>query len=517
MDTLFYLVWKNKYLRGCIRNRVCQNTYININSVKDLQDDYKYLSLFTDKDKLENRIYIGWSITDIVQYNQYSSSGEFKHLVNDVGLYLEIDSIDFNQIPQGVHKLQCYFTDKTIVVGTLPQSLTEFSVYSGSFYGFGNTALDNLLSNLPSSVHKVKLPHLYTMSSRVELPNTLKDLFYRTKVGDIGNLVVDNNVYPNCLVTVMSLADLQWVHSQPWISQLKINNQLKSETLSRDLIPPHIKDLDIYINGKIEDGAFPESLTKLCYNSTVPIQRLDVLPKTHLTYLKLYRLETQLEKGLLPHKLESLFVTNYNLPLLVDVLPKTLTYLNLLCFNQELCLGVLPNSLKELSLPHFKQELMPMVLPSTLEILSLSDYKGTIVPNSLPSTLIRLDFHRFYQTLENAPQMNRLRVLRMKGLDKHVAKMISNTKMIKILCETISDDFNLQQSSIQNLEITLKDRIPLLSNFIPKQIKILQLYNFNIESNGLIPNSCIKLKTDIKDLDLNLIPSTTKHLNIHNI
>jgi len=58
MDSLFYLVWRNCYLRSFLRNKVCQGRIISVHSLVELKEDHHYLSLFKEQDKLDNRIFI---------------------------------------------------------------------------------------------------------------------------------------------------------------------------------------------------------------------------------------------------------------------------------------------------------------------------------------------------------------------------------------------------------------------------------------------------------------------------
>jgi len=519
-DMVFFSIWRNRYLRGYIRNKVCQDLVFKIKSLTDLHDNYQFLSLFTEQDKIENSIYFNLNINDIDEYNQYNSTSnsEFKHVVNDIKIRVSRINLDFNQIHQGVHRLFCYFNEQTTWKGTLPQSLTDLTVYSDRGMTFSNIELDGMLSKLPTSLLRLVLPYNYCVATRVEITSVLVDIECRGKASNIRNMVVvpSNRVYPQYIVDIGSLDDLQWVHSAPWITKLDIY-KLDTDVLRCSMIPSHIKDLNIHFDGVVEDGAFPQSLTTLSYLSAEPITRLAVLPHQHLSYLHLFKLGQQLDKGILPSTLQTLVSTYYDLPLLPGVLPENLTSLTLITFDQQLDVGVLPHSLIHLSLSQFQQVLKPHVLPTRLKTLALYSFIGNIVTNVLPSTLTHLELPQSRRSLKHAPQMNNLSLLFISTLDQSVSRVIHNANNIKIICQSIDHTFNLQNSSIQHLDIKFnhgkKDRKPLF-NFLPNQIKSLVLVGFDINSKGLIPITCINLKTDIKDLNITLIPSTTNHQKI---
>jgi len=459
MDTIFYLVWRNCYIRAQIRNKVCQDLVIKINNLKELQDNVQFLSLFTDRDKIDNNIYIRLKIKNNDQLNQYiGNSGEFK-LVNDL----------------------------------------ESSFYSP----FSNAVLENMLLNhLPTSLRKLTLPEYYHIktTTRIELPATLEDLDCKAwSISSLKKLIVpQNRDYKGCQAYVNSMDDLKWVQNQQWISNLYMDHTA-TLNLTPGMIPSQIKELYFYHNGTVEDqNIFPRNLTKLVYSSTVPINRI-VVPQ-QLIYLDLNNFNQQLDKYMLPSTLETLIMDDYNSPLLTDVLPSLLKQLYIPMFNQELKVGVLPQSLKDLSLQSFKQEFKPFVLPSNLTKLCLDTFTGDIIANTLPRSLTSLDFISFGGSLEHAPQMNHLSVLKIRRLDQSVATMISNTNKIKISTISIDQDFNIQQSSIQHLELTkISSPIPLTSNLVPNQIKTLKLCGIKIQSQGLIPTTCTKLITDIKE------------------
>jgi len=366
----------------------------------------------------------------------------------------------------------------------LPQSLTELivkqsesSFYSGSF---SNALLENMLLNLPTSLRKLSLPNSYHINTttKIELPNTLEDLNCNTwRISSLKKLIVpQNRDYKGCQAYVNSMDDLKWVQSQPWISNLYID-RTPTLDLTPGMIPSRIKELIFFHIGVVEDqNILPHNLIKLIYR--VPINSLVMLPQ-QLVYLDINKFNQQLDKDMLPSTLETLILDVYNSPLLTDVLPSRLKHLDLKRFNLELHVGHLPQSLIHLKLDSYNQELNPYVLPSNLTELCLDSFTCNIVTNSLPSSLTTLNLISFNGTLEHAPQMNHLSVLKIKRLDQSVATMISNTNKIKIKTISIDQDFNIQHSSIKHLELVmLSNRITLTPNLVPNQNKTLKLTNW---------------------------------------
>jgi len=510
-DRVFYSIWRNCYLRSCIRNRVCRDLVINIKSLKELQENNQYLSLFTEQDKRDNNIIVRLIIQDSNELNRYSSS-DYRHLVNDVRLN-SMDVLDLNKIYRGVLVLSCRFNDTTRCIGTLHEGLVKLIVYGRGYDSFSNTALDDLVSNLPTSLRQLSLPTDYSINNRiVELPSTLEELDYSTNARKLKNIVIGpSNKLCKCYVYVESMDDLQVVQSKTWVSQISMI-RLPIERITCGLIPSHIKELIITHDDEMEPGALPQSLVSLSYTSKSQITK-ELMPQ-HLKKLYLDTYKVQLKVGLLPSTLEFLYITSYNHPLLPDTLPTGLTYLDLQSFNQQLTLGALPQSLTVLSLPVFKHELKPFVLPPRLKKLSLQKFSGRITKNTLPNNLTHLQFNSFNGSFELAPQMNDLSFLVLYAVHRSVAQMIFNNEKITIHSHSIDQDLNLTDTSIKYLELKVYERTPLLSKFVPKQIKSLKLYNLYIKSNGLIPTSCVRLKSNSTKLDLDLIPSTTKFTTI---
>jgi len=519
-DKLFYSIWRNSYLRSCIRNRVCQYLVIEYRDIEHLHGDRQYLSLFSNRDKKEYGIFIKLIIRNIDKFNEYNSS-KSRELVNDL-VYNDTNFPDY-EIPQcgldcsliahGVERFSCYFDELTECIGRLPDTVTELDVMPNNFHNnFTNTALDDLLANLPSSLHTLSLPSSYEVSAdSIELPQSLVNLCYKTNnVKNLRKLILPSNLFfQGNEVIVDTVDDLQWLHNQPWINSMTLND-LQDVVMGVGMIPQHINELEISNNHPMEEGVLPQGLWSLKYRSSVPITHLS-LPKK-LTFIYFDSVGIQFEKDMLPPTLETLLISDYYLPLLPGVLPHGLIKLNINTFNQQLDVDVLPQSLGSLSLLNFNQELKPFVLPHRLRYLTLNQYTGTIVQNALPNQLVQLIFPQYTGSFQHVPQLPQLYQLNILRLDSSVSRVISNCNIIKITFVSIDPAFDIQDSLIERLELNyIPNRIPLSSKWVPKQVKILHLSHLDVTSKDLIPRSCVQLTSDIHNL--NLTP-TSQHRSL---
>jgi len=454
MDRVFYSIWKNKYIRNYIKNKVCQDLVIEIKSIKELQDDHRLISLFTEQDKRDNNIYIRLIINDEEEYDQYikisSDNNQCQQLVvvDDICLKTDID-LNFNMFHQGIKRIEMFIYLETKITGRLPQSLTELVVKS-QYVEIYNQSLDNVLMNIPASLRKLTLP-LYKFTKRVELPSTLECLNYTTRISDINNLVMPpNKVYEGYQVVVNSLDQLQLVHNLPWVHKLQIR-QVRT-TLKHDHIPSHIKHLSLDENGFVEDDSFPQGLLSLTIAVDIPIN-ISSLPRC-LTHLDINSYGYQLKKGMLPPTLKKLQIYHYFEPLVAGALPDGLTSLSLPRFNQELDVKALPSSLTELDLDYFTKELKPFALPPHLKSLNLNKYSVSYTePNCLPNTLTSLKIFQISGPIEYAPQMNHLTYLSIGILNQSVVRMIENCNNITLDIKSIDPNVNLQDTHIHLINL----------------------------------------------------------------
>jgi len=405
MDIVFYSVWRNWYIKREIRNIICRDLVIEVLSIKELHNNHQYLSLFTDRDKLDNNIYIRYTITDEKEFNQYISS-DYKHLVNHIAFYNPVFGLNCKNLPsQTIHKLSCCLGTHTRISNndndddidwTLPQSLIKLEV---SLWlrneSIRNKKFDvDVLSNLPSSLRYLVLPRNYMFSSRVELPGTLEDIEYtlsrKDSIHSLSYLVVPvNKTYDNITVRVTSLEDLVYMHTVHWVTNLIINTYDLAINDIKQYVPTHIKQLHLTYDRPLLKDTLPQSLTKLTLVSRVEINRLVLADQITYLNLNLYSrsFDQPIQKGMLPSMLKVLSIPNYNMALLPDTLPHCLKKLILKSFNQRLDEGVLPHSLQHLRLPSFNRPLKENVLPPYLKSLKTNKYSGNS-RNMHPSTLI---------------------------------------------------------------------------------------------------------------------------------
>jgi len=84
LDKYFYSFWRNNYILRCIRNKVLENINIKID-FEYLNDNYQYLSLLSDKDKMDNNIYFKIELT-VKELSLFSNNSN-KHLINSIGIH----------------------------------------------------------------------------------------------------------------------------------------------------------------------------------------------------------------------------------------------------------------------------------------------------------------------------------------------------------------------------------------------------------------------------------------------
>lgn len=236
IDTLFYLIWRDRYLRKHIRNQRFRNKRINLSTSifsNDGNSQHQYLStIFTNSDKLIYNIDLH---LDILDYNiELYKNNRYKELFNS--LYCG-NGIDFSVLPQqGIHKISFiidygFKVDKLV----LPDSLVELAFYySGSIsLGLFKQHVDSFIYNLSTTnIKKLLIPSEYKFTKQCILPDTLEQFDYYSSRDSLDYLVVavtpSNKVFNNCSMIVESIHDLEWVRYKTWIPNLHSGNALQS-------------------------------------------------------------------------------------------------------------------------------------------------------------------------------------------------------------------------------------------------------------------------------------------------
>jgi len=515
IDNYFYSIWRNNYTRRCIRNKVFQDKNIKLD-LEYLNNNHKYLSVLSDIDKIDNNIsssivIVNGKSNDLIQL----SNNRYRHLVNRINTNQE--ELDCDLLHEGLVTLRVVSDRLTTFRGNIPQSLLYLDLLELQH----SSNVDQLLLNLPSTLKELELPYGYRIKTnkKIVLPQSLEVFKYDAKCSEIKKFVVPpNRIYKYLSVRAENLSELHWLYSQCWIINLEI--KLGSE----DPIPPvpsHIKRLVINTySTTIGEDMIPKDLKTLIIQNDayIPINFLRDMP--FLKYLDLQKLDIKLEKGILPPTLTYLGLQDYNHPIEVNVLPEGLKELDLDNFDQELQVGVLPQSLMNLRLDEYQQRLKPFVLPNRLEYLRMSVFHGLLERNALPTSLFALELidYRLIEAFENVDQLNNLTYLEVDQLTPSLVRVISKCKDLEILFESVDIEFDLRDTQIEHLVLKFQiygdDELTMDPSFIPSNIKSLRLHNCQINSNNVVPKSCLNLLSDQEDLDTSLIPKTTKYQKI---
>ncbi|KAF2078501.1 hypothetical protein CYY_000251 [Polysphondylium violaceum] len=497
MNKLFYLVWRNQYIRRFIRNNQCRDLIINVDE-NYLNDNHQYLEVFTAQDKLDYNISIRFHKGNYVN-NQY------KHLVTDLNYdHTFITQSDFGLIDDGVNRLSLIVKDGQEGTGKLPSSLTYLELSSWNHRETGPVAeiVHHVLSNIPPNLKTLILPHGYLFTSNYVIPESITYLGCESRYDNFKRLVVSpNKVYRNCILDVYSVEALQWLHENTWINNIVIDGRVN---ITDTPIPPHVATIRVR-DGSIQEYALPKMLEVLTCTFETPFSHL-----AHLKILCLLHYPSKLEKGLLPLSLEEFNVT-YNSSLDIDVLPRLLRTLRLYRFNQPLGVGSLPNSLTHLYIGSFNQPLGASVLPQSLKVLKMHNFNQTWLP-SLPPSLVELNIEKFTGSFEASSQpLDKLNTLNIGSLDASLPRILVNVKSINMSVHSIIDGSGtcLYHTSLKRLNLHLIRKTPLYPNSFPPTIEYLSLINADIQSMGVIPEG-ITLKTVFGTIDPKYIPPSVK-------
>ncbi|KAF2069476.1 hypothetical protein CYY_009209 [Polysphondylium violaceum] len=521
MTKSFYLIWRNIYIRRLIRNHVCQDLVFDVlvDGWQKLDDiDYKYLSLFTDKEKLDYNISIRLKGRDVVE--QYVDN-QFYDLINDVDIkYYVEDILDFSVFHRSVQKLSLTIAHRSsTAINQLPSSLTYLYVDCPRH---SPQVLKHILSSLPTNLKTLRLQETLDenmITSECRLPDSLTNLDFSSVYNNFKWFVVPpNKVFKHSILVVDSMDAITWLKSNKWIQTIFVVSTGKYiEVSSANPIPEHAINVTINSNvDLIEKGiVFSPQLELLKCDYGIPFSHY-----THLRALILNGYPEKLEMHVLPITTQLLQISSYNQPLEANVLPPNLTKLTLDNFNQPLSQGILPNSLTELSLREFDHPLMPFVLPPNLTELNIANFKqqATISPNTLPSSLTYLDMGSFTGSFEPLCQpLDHLTDLLISSLDPTVSTILRNVKDLDLSIETIPNaryGTCLFNTGIETLYLQIPNTCSLYPKSFPPTIKNLTLDNFKIQSKGVIPSTCKYLKSLSMLIYPDFIPKSTIYKKI---
>ncbi|KAF2075532.1 hypothetical protein CYY_003173 [Polysphondylium violaceum] len=483
----FYSLWRNRYIRDCIRNNVCRDILIDA-TIEYLNNNHRYLSLFAYNDKVEYNIIIQFRIknrNDVIGYVNNKHRDLIDRISIDIGEDVAIDNdqqqqqaprvirYDCNLFHQGLRSLS-FYNQHIVGSGKLPDSIRKLTIYNNHKLrnNINNPLVDMILAELPPKLELLYLPSGLNINvSTCRLPDTLNYFNFQGTHENLKPFIVPPNKVFDCTIDIKSDQDLQWLAQHTWVIKAMFETK---------------------------------------YNAT------RVLP-SHLTSIRIHSIDGRLEKGILPSSLTSLYIFDYNEPLEVGVLPPGLQWLDLSDYDHPLEQGHLPDSLTELDLGCYNQPLKPFVLPNNLTTLAMDSFnQECFQANTLPRSLSYLQFWSFKGSFEHVSPLDNpvynghKPQLIVDSLHESVAILLQNVTTIKIRTNQISGNVYLKDTAIQNLDIHSVNRFSLYPGFLPSAVKKIIMKGVDIKMDNLIPQSCVYLKTDIVDLNTKLIPLTVQ-------
>ncbi|KAF2071179.1 hypothetical protein CYY_007496 [Polysphondylium violaceum] len=540
---MFYLVWRNVYLRSLIRNHVCQNTVYKINDVEYLDDNHQYLSVLSSSDKLEHNISFRLKIDSRDDYKKYVTNAH-RHLINDLVLGDTVSSgdnsdgsalgLDLGSVGDHVQRLEINVKEESECSGRLPDSVTNLCIKRGVF-ALTNHFIDQVMVLLPANLKRLSLPlcHSIITTQPIIIPSSVTDLNYESSFESIKKLVIPSGrEYLNTIVDIYTSEGLEWVRNEKWVRNIVTR---LDAPLQQDQIPSHIHKLSI--KNQYRDSSYeslPHTLITLVLNylrlSDVP------LPPT-LKNLRVDYSHGQLSAEALPESLETLDMFGYDEPIIS--LPSCLTRLRLANFNKQLSLGSLADSLTYINFDEYNQPLKPHVLPRGLKTLCMTEFRGIFEHASLPEALTHLTLNTFYGSFSSVGPLNNLVQLSVQNINHTLTTLLANITSINISFHKVASEdhnqvnnndnpdemtydtegpppppLNLQNTKIQTLCLNNHGRrIWLKTRFLPLGLQRLKTYGLKIDENTIFPPTCDYLEHDVQNLNPNVLPKSIKRSN----
>jgi len=485
-DKLFYIIWRNKYIRNLVRNNVFKKKRIDV-TLDYINDNHQYLSLLSNDDKILYDIHVFLEINrdNIEQYRD----NKYRYLVNEI---YGNDFMDIGVLPHhGVHKLSFNIDyDFKCEDGVkVPDSVHELLLYTYLSGNELNEQVDRFIYHLPSNLKILSIPDDYVFTKQCILPHTLEDLCYGNGSDSLRHLLVpEDKLFENCVLEVRSMDDIQWLTDKTWITSLRIEDGRHPLTVHKHRLHNQIKEITInHKKLEIEVGALPESMESLSINCQHRIVKGVIPFGTKSIYHSCFN--QPLEHGLFPNSVDKIILNGFiKDPLQQGCLPSKLKLLTI-CYNIELQQSILPPTLEYLELVNYNQPLKPHVLHNSLKRLTCKSFNQKLYQHSLPSSLTSLDITKFSGSFVGP--LENLSYLSISKLNQSISTLLSKTLDINILCNGIADDVRLHNTMIQRLKINCTSPITLPLNFFPLSLRHLDIYNLHIKSSGVINDSCV--------------------------
>ncbi|KAF2075535.1 hypothetical protein CYY_003176 [Polysphondylium violaceum] len=562
IDSLFYSIWRNNFIRYLIRTRVCQDLVIDVD-LQYLNDNGQYLSLLTLQSQRtsSSNIFIKLEIRNTNEFMQYINHTH-RYLINYLVISHKIDMsslnqtkdsnnnnnqkqkrsnsnnsngisrIDFHLIPEGVERLRLTVAKETTGCGALPESVTQLEVYRVGWDRIKSDFINKvLLPNLPPQLVSLTLDDGFKIQTAQPcvIPSNMRRFKHMSTYDSFACLVPPpNKVLGDSVLEIRCYEALEWLAGNKSIVNVLYNINAKLKQLPAHVCGLEIKRQDI----KMEMDTLPPSILSLrCYSNHLFTNPF-VLGRSNLKHLSLQQYHDKLERGILPNTLESLEINFYNMPLDPGVFSSSLKSLSLETFDQDLCLGVLPQSLINLRLFRFNKPLRSSVLPNRLENLNLYNYNQTLPCNSLPRSLVHVQLDSYNRSFQAVGPLDHLESLMVNSINKSLSLLLANTKNIAITFfqfnydqDIIDDACTTPTTTATDMDVCLTNnpietlslcyygpKFNLSGNLLPRTLKHLTMYNVNINSAGIIPSGCVYLKADISDSNIGFIPTSVKYI-----
>jgi len=476
IDTLFYTIWRDIYLRKYVRNQIFRNK-TKVATLEYLYFNHQYLALLSDDDKrtFNINVYLYINVSEIDEYIEYKN----KYNINIIDILHCEDWISFDHLPiQGLRKLIFVIDDSFRDSGCkLPDSIEEL-VLAYSEDSEYNDQFDRILDSLPRNLKILSLPTDFKFTKQCVLPETLQDLDYNSNRDSLCHLVVPqddvarNRVFEKCIMEAESIRDLEWLKDKTWIRKCHIVGE-QSITVPKNVISSHIRELLVYNRNVVfEQEAIPASL-EFVYFCT----------------------EMMVTQGMLPNGLKIFYHQSFKQPLEPGLIPDSIETLLLNYYNHPLSPNALPKHLKVFEAPLFNQELSHQSLPTSLNVLSLRAFTGSF---------------------SSVGPLDHLRTVKIQILNQSISTLLSNVKDIYLQFESIGSGVTLLNTVIEKLKINSTSRSPLSLpiNFFPASLKHLDISNIQIKSHGIINDGCVSVISN-QEINHSFIPSSVTNITIN--
>ncbi|KAF2077605.1 hypothetical protein CYY_001068 [Polysphondylium violaceum] len=494
MDTLFYALWRNKYLNDRVRLKRFENQKFTIDC-SYLEENYRHLlTLYSAKNNNSSgdrdcNVSIELICSDADQFARFVRF-EHRHLIDC--LDLTIKGIDVNLFHSGallhITKLTLHLDKFEKTRFDIPQQVTDLTIRGGDFEiinlpsglkrldaDFYPVNLNTLPSGLTSlsvrqdiltlpNVFPPSLSTLYLVWGTIEgqpacqFPDSLTDLLMTFYIDELPtfNVPYTGKDFPNAALIIGDPAEVEHLELYPWVSVILFDEGFHNQRLDYKQIKSIVD-----------------------YNGSQGL----LIP------------------GHLPPQLES-FTSIFYHQSLTSGLFKNLKLLDLSDFDQPLAVGVLPNTLTNLQIPSFAQAIdQPDIIPNSVTKLSLKDIL-LVSPGALPSSITDLQLYSFTispTTVNVIP--NRVKTFGFGISPLNLTKGLSSPVQLP----SSITDLNIYLQTLGSIKSLLR---------LPSALKSVTLSNVEIEKD-LIPNGCYYLSTNYnKPISDDALPLSLKKLKL---